>query len=317
MEVSNVTPEYLQTASHPLYAKSSLVKSSATASRLVVTTSTSIGSALQAGADTFTKKVKSNPKPMTFTPAAHERIRKINTFTHSAADLSAKTVSQVSKYAQNFGASMAGKGEKRDRNVNDKKPGVLNKSMIAISTLGEGLETGARSLLQSGSAAATTMVQHRYGNEAGTVASGLTGGVKNVGLVYIDAAGVSRRAVIKSVAKGMVVGRMKDGQQLVVGGGDGGVPPAGMGGGNNDGKGSGSGSGSGKSYGNGKGNGDGISSTASPGLAPSASSPYRPELNAPPPGQSHRPPSASPPPPYGASHGTSSLGGSPMGGPRK
>ena len=57
------------------------------------------------------------------------------------------------------------------------------------------------------------------------MASNLAGGVRNVGLVYIDAAGVSRRAVIKSVAKGMVVGRMPNGQQIVVGTGDGGVVP--------------------------------------------------------------------------------------------
>lgn len=57
------------------------------------------------------------------------------------------------------------------------------------------------------------------------MASNLAGGVRNVGLVYIDAAGVSRRAVIKSVAKGMVVGRMPNGQQIVVGTDDGGVVP--------------------------------------------------------------------------------------------
>lgn len=73
--------------------------------------------------------------------------------------------------------------------------------------------------------AATTVVGHKYGPEAGKVASNLAGGVRNVGLVYIDAAGVSRKAVIKSVAKGMVVGRMPNGQQIVVGTGDGGVVP--------------------------------------------------------------------------------------------
>ena len=305
MQISNVTPEYLQMASHPAYANSSLVQSSATASRLLVTTSMSIGNALQAGADTFTKKVKSNPKPMTFTPAAHERVRKINSFTHTAADISAKTVGQVSKYAQNIGASMAGKNERRDRNGGigtDKKPGILNKSMIAISTLGDGLETGARTLLQSGSVAATTMVQHRYGSEAGSMAHSLTGGVRNVGLVYIDAAGVSRRAVIKSVAKGMVVGRMKDGQQLVVGGGDGGVAPSGIRPNNNGSK--------------GKGNGDGGGSISGPsqqGFDPTASSPYRPGLSAPPPPvhPRRRSPSPAPPPPYGSNQGQF-LGGSPM-----
>jgi len=97
---------------------------------------------------------------------------------------------------------------------------------MAFSTVMDGIDQAGRNLLQSGSTAASTVVGHKYGHEARTVASSLAGGVKNVGLVYIDAMGVSRRAVIKSVAKGMVVGRMPNGQQLVVGTGDGGVVPA-------------------------------------------------------------------------------------------
>ena len=73
--------------------------------------------------------------------------------------------------------------------------------MMAFSTVADGIDYASRSLLQSGSSAATTIVGHRYGEDAKNVAGGLAGGVKNVGLVYIDAAGVSRRAIIKSVAK--------------------------------------------------------------------------------------------------------------------
>ena len=40
---------------------------------------------------------------------------------------------------------------------------------------------------------------------------------KNVGLVYIDVTGVSRRAILKSVAKGMVVGKVKGGGEIIVG----------------------------------------------------------------------------------------------------
>lgn len=167
---------------------------------------------------------------MTFKPATQDRIRKINSFSTSAVDISAKTVGQVSKYAQNFGASLARRGERGPKSGYDKngqpiqnyKPGILNKSMIAFSTVAEGLEEGARNLLYSTSTATSTVVGHRYGAEAGAVAHDLAGGARNVGLVYIDASGVSRKAVIKSVAKGMVVGRMRDGKQLVVGGGNGG-----------------------------------------------------------------------------------------------
>ncbi|KAL9116182.1 MAG: hypothetical protein Q9227_000553 [Pyrenula ochraceoflavens] len=230
--VNNVSEEYLRMAKHPAYQKSTIVQTSATASRLVVTGSEYLAKALSAGADNFTKKTQSNPKPMTFTPATQARIRKINTFSQGAAGLSAKTVGSVGRYAQNFGAKMARKGEKQKKGLDkdgkpipDYRPGILNKSMIAFSTIADGVDQGARNLLNSGSAAATTVVGHRYGPEARTVASDLAGGAKNVGLVYIDAVGVSRRAVIKSVAKGMIVGRMPNGEKLVVGAGDGSVVP--------------------------------------------------------------------------------------------
>ena len=235
ISVSAASDDFLKLTRHPAYQKSTIVQTSATASRLIITGSSYIAGALQTGADSFTKKTKPNQEPMTFTPTTQERIRKINTFSNSAAGLSAKTVGQVNKYAQSFGASMARRGErdskpkgydKEGQPIFDYKPGVLNKSLIAFSTVADGIEQGARSLMTSGAGAAGTVVGHRYGSEAGAVAADLAVGAKNVGLVYIDAAGVSRKAVIKSVAKGMVVGRMRDGKQLVVGGGDGGQLPS-------------------------------------------------------------------------------------------
>lgn len=167
---------------------------------------------------------------MTFTPTTHARVRKINTFSTQAAGLSAKTVGQVSKYAQNFGAAMAKKGEKTSKGfgpdgqpLETYKPGLLNKSLMAFSTIADGIDQAGRNLLSSTSVAATTVVGHKYGAEAGEISKSIGGGFKNVGLVYIDATGVSRRAIIKSVAKGMVVGKVKGGGDLIVGGGDGGV----------------------------------------------------------------------------------------------
>ncbi|KKK16250.1 hypothetical protein AOCH_006604 [Aspergillus ochraceoroseus] len=231
VSVSNVSEEYLQISRHPAYRDSTLVQTSAMASRLIVTGSTYLAHALTNGADAFTRKTNPNPKPATFSETTHLRMRKIGTFSNGAADFSSKTVGQVGRYAQNLGASLArrrddGKVQNGERRgpppAAHGKPGILNKSLIAFSTLADGIEQGARTVLHSGSAAASTMIGHRYGAEAGSVASNLTGGVKNVGLVYIDAAGVSRRAILKSVAKGMVVGRMQDGKQVVVGSGDGG-----------------------------------------------------------------------------------------------
>ena len=176
---------------------------------------------------------------MTFTPTTHARIRKVHTFSAGAAGLSAKTVGQVQKYAQNVGATLAKKGVSQKAKggigpdgqpIEGYKPGLLNKSMMAFSTIADGIDQAGRNLLASTSTAATTVVSHKFGPEAGDISRSIGGGFRNVGLVYIDAAGVSRKAIVKSVAKGMVVGKMRGGGDLVVGGGDGGVmnaPPNG------------------------------------------------------------------------------------------
>lgn len=233
--VAPASSEYLEMSMHPAYKNSTLVSKAAMASRLIVTSSGYISNTLQSQANNLTTKIKPNEKAMTFTPTTHARIRKINTFSESAAGLSAKTVGQVSKYAQNLGATMAKKGQSQKASrgigpdgtpVENYKPGLLNKSMMAFSTIADGIDQAGRQLLASTSTAATTVVGHKYGPEAGEISRSIGGGFKNVGLVYIDAAGVSRKAIIKSVAKGMVVGKVRGGGELIVGGGDGGVMTA-------------------------------------------------------------------------------------------
>ncbi|KAL9066775.1 MAG: hypothetical protein Q9161_007364 [Pseudevernia consocians] len=233
VNVTNASEEYLKMAKHPAYKDSTLVQNAAVASRLIVTGSGWLANQMTTGADNFTKKTKPNPKPMTFTPTTQARVRKLNSVTQGAVGLSAKTVGQVTRHAQNLGATLSRRGEQQKKNHKaDRegyKPGLLNKSMMAFSTIADGVDYASRNLLASGSSAATQVVGHRYGEDARNVAGSLAGGVKNVGLVYVDAAGVSRRAVIKSVAKGMVVGKAPGGGDLVVGGGDGGaIPPEAM-----------------------------------------------------------------------------------------
>ncbi|PQE17344.1 Senescence spartin-associated protein [Rutstroemia sp. NJR-2017a BVV2] len=230
--VAPASPQYLEMAMHPAYKNSTLVSKAAMASRLIVTTSSYVSKTLQTQADNFTQKTAPTTKPMTFTPTTHARIRRVHTFSEGAAGLSAKTVGQVTKYAQNIGATLAKRSQSQrahkgigpdGKPVEEYKPGLLNKSMMAFSTIADGIDQAGRNLLASTSTAATTVVEHKYGPEAGDISRSIGGGVKNVGLVYIDATGVSRRAIVKSVAKGMVVGKVRGGGDLVVGGGDGGV----------------------------------------------------------------------------------------------
>ena len=215
---------------HPAYKNSFLVSNAAAASRLIITGSDMVSSMLHKQADSFTRNTKPNAKPMTFKPATREHIRRISHFTGGAASLSSKTVGHISKVAQNFGATLS-RNSKKEGTVrgfspdgtplDDYKPGILNKSFMAFSTVMDGVEQAGKNLLSSSSSAATTVVSHKWGSEAGELSRSLGGGVKNVGLVYIDVTGVSRRAILKSVAKGMVVGRTADGEQVIVSGDDG------------------------------------------------------------------------------------------------
>lgn len=226
LAVAPAPKEFLEMELHPAYQKSFLVSKAVYASRLIVTTSDFLTKGMQTGADSFKAKTKPNEKAVTFTPTTHEHARRIGKFSGNVAELSAKTVGQVTKVAQNLGASLAGRKQKEgssrgfgpDGQPIDKfKPGLLNKSLMAFSTVADGIEYAGRSLMTTTSSAATDMVTHRWGEEAGHLSSHLGGSVKNVGLVYIDVTGVSRRAIIKAVGKGMVVGRVKGGGQVIVG----------------------------------------------------------------------------------------------------
>ncbi|KAM0279840.1 hypothetical protein ACHAQH_004391 [Verticillium albo-atrum] len=231
VKVQPASQEYVEMVMHPSYKKSFLVGNASKASRLIVTSSDLIAKGLQSGADTFSQKTKPVAKPVTFTPAAHDRIRRINTFSSKAAGLSATTVTHIGKYAQNFGASLSrkkdgsGRGYDKDGNpIESYKPGLLNRSLMAFNTVADGVEQAGKNLLGGTASSVSQVVEHRWGAEAGQASRNIGGGFKNVGLVYIDVTGVSRRAILKSVAKGMVVGKVSNGGgQIIVGGGDGGT----------------------------------------------------------------------------------------------
>lgn len=225
LAVVPASPESIELELHPAYQKSFLVSKAAYASRLIITTSDFVTNAMQSGSDNFVKKTKPVSKTVSFTPATHERVRKIGKFSGGVADISSKTVGQVAKLAQNVGATVAGRGVKEGKRgygpdgkpLESFKPGLLNKSLMAFTTVADGIDHATRSLLTSASSSATSMVSHRWGAEAGELSKHLGGSVKNVGLVYIDVTGVSRKAIIKAVGKGMVVGKVKGGGEIIVG----------------------------------------------------------------------------------------------------
>lgn len=240
--------DYIEDKMHPAYRKSTIVSAGTKASRLLITTSDYLAKTLQNQADNFTKSTNPAANPMTFAPTTHDHIRRINHYSTRVATLSSQTIGSINNFAQNFGAGMSkrkdgkARGYDKDGNVIETyKPGVLNKSLMAFNTVVDGMEHAGKTLLSGTTSSVSTVVGHRWGPEAGELSRNLGGGFKNVGLVYIDVTGVSRRAILKSVAKGMVVGRVKGGGQIIVDDNNGTDNIAVVSGGNGNGKGKGNG----------------------------------------------------------------------------
>jgi spartin len=217
--VAPASARHVDNAIPEAYRNSTIVTKAAQASRLIIASSEYVAKTLETGAEHFTHTTKPNAKPMTFTPTAKENIRRVHSFSSGAAGMSSKVVGHVSKYAQDIGAALLKHTNSDDKGPDGKprEPGLLNKSMMAFSTISSSVDQAGRGLLASGTSAATKVVTHRYGEEAGEISQTLEGSIKNVALVYIDVTGVSRKAIVKSLAKGMVVGKVGEKSLIIPG----------------------------------------------------------------------------------------------------
>ena len=80
--------------------------------------------------------------------------------------------------------------------------------MLSAAIILASLSASAVRVMDAGGAAVTAAVSHKYGSTAGENAALVTGTMRNVVLVYVDAQGFTRKAVVKRMAKSWVKGRV-------------------------------------------------------------------------------------------------------------
>ncbi|WVR07106.1 hypothetical protein IAU60_004146 [Kwoniella sp. DSM 27419] len=98
--------------------------------------------------------------------------------------------------------------------VPPKKKALLGRLLLAGEVVLTSLEATAHDLINNGTIAASSAAGHKYGPDAGQATALVGGSVKNVAVVYIDVAGVGRRAILKSTAKGFVRAKLRDGETV-------------------------------------------------------------------------------------------------------
>ena len=74
--------------------------------------------------------------------------------------------------------------ERGEKSKASDKPGLFNKSLIAFTTIADGVAESGRNLLSQSQSAASTVVGHRYGDEAGSIAGKLAGGTCSLSKEY-------------------------------------------------------------------------------------------------------------------------------------
>ena len=192
-----------------------------------------LGKSLLKGSDWFKTHTQATETDVQFSATTKANVRRIHTYTTHASKVSARTLGKVADLAERAGGRVLGgkkkspasttttsnekkQSEETATSASKKKPGFLTQSAYAVHNVWEALDSAGKGLLRDASVASSSVVQHRYGKEAGALATDLTGSVRNVALVYFDARGVGRTALLKGTIKGGVKARLSDGSTVVL-----------------------------------------------------------------------------------------------------
>jgi spartin len=193
---------FVRLAALPDGSNSSIVNAGNVISSGIIYSSNAISKGIDSSASWYINRRPTSDLPVSFQPATLERVRKIHHISNSAVTISAKATGLLASAAHSLGSGIRSKLSSSEKS--GKRSSTLNKSLIAFETIADSIDASTKQLLSTSSNAATSVVRHKYGDQAADISHSLGSMVRNVGLVYVDARGVTRKAVIKGALKGMV-----------------------------------------------------------------------------------------------------------------
>ncbi|GAA6031901.1 hypothetical protein JCM8097_003327 [Rhodosporidiobolus ruineniae] len=198
---------------------SSVISAANYLSRGIIVGSEILSRAFESGAGKYVASRPASKTPLVFKPETRARFEQGNRVTQQATVYSGKAAAAVGRVAGALGNKI-GKSTGIQSKPGGAPPtgwrGALASTLTAVNTVADHLEAGGKTLLDSGSKSASNMIHHSYGAEARDVADNVGGSVKHCALVYIDARGVGRKALLKSVGKSALRAKMADGSELLL-----------------------------------------------------------------------------------------------------
>ena len=184
----------------------------------MVFVSNKLSSGMESAANWWVKNRPASEKPLVFQESTKTNVQRMSKVTGTGAYYSRKAVVAVSDAAASLGQRLTSSRKSKEANattISDadadngitKAPkGVLNRSLIAFSTVMDGLDVATQSLVKGASSSTSKVIGHSYGPEAESLAANFGRSVTNCTMVYIDARGIYRKTIVKGVGRGVVNG---------------------------------------------------------------------------------------------------------------
>ncbi|GAA5861312.1 hypothetical protein JCM3774_000204 [Rhodotorula dairenensis] len=212
---------YYRPAENPTNSK--IISTANTVSRGLVIGSELLSRQFQRGAGYYVSHRPATQSPMQFSETTKGAFEKSSQWTRTATVYSGKAAGAIGNAAAKLGDRIGRKTgvqqEPGGAPPNGWK-GALASTLKGLNVVADHLESSGKAVIESGTKSASQVINHSYGSEAASLADSVGSSVKHVALVYIDARGVTRRALVKGVGMGAIKARMADGSQLYLSGND-------------------------------------------------------------------------------------------------
>lgn len=208
--LSALTAEYGQSTSK-------IVKGAEYLSRGVIWTSESLTNAMDRSVNKTVSTSSATESPLVFSDRTKSGFQSVHSFTGKAANISARTLGHIAGLASSAGTTVGKRmGLSPDTAGTPQNQsgirGVLNNSIKGATTLFDSVDASSRHFLNRSQANSVAYTTHKYGAEAGGMMHNFTGTAKHCGLVFLDAKGLGRTALLKGFGKGVVKAKMDNGQ---------------------------------------------------------------------------------------------------------
>ncbi|KAF8344017.1 senescence-associated protein-domain-containing protein [Cantharellus anzutake] len=190
-----------------------LLRSADYLSRGIVLLGDAIASGLNYASTQFVNRTAPTQSPITFSDRAKRNVNRVHMLSGHAVQASSKTVNlihgAIDRLAIRWGRrspspSPGPPGGPNQSSRPARKPGLKNRVLASTDMILTAAEQSVSTVLKSGTTSLSAGVGHMYGPDAGKAVEQIGETAQNVSLVYVDARGVGRRALLKRMGKGVL-----------------------------------------------------------------------------------------------------------------